>query len=457
MGSPHHTPAVGPDDINEDQPSFLSNNDALEEIIPDDDQPMDDISDDEAAAEPGSTSTAYRGEGAGESIEIDLVNDSIAHFDAHTDSIYSIALNPRLPVVATGGGDDVAYIWPSTPASTASSQGQERAGQQSIFKVDGHGESVTAVAFTASGEFLISGSMNGKVTVTQCTNTSAPLAATSWKKIADVQEVDEISWLIAHPTSDCFALGAADGSVWIYSIDAAAVGAELVIKQALYNHTAGCTAGVFAKDGTLLATVSEDSRLFVHNVETGEVVASFGPEDARFNVDGGLYAIAANPAGTIIVAGGATGECKVVALPTAGTATGGRSAGARGRGSATAGTQSAQILATLSTQSESIESLAFSPTLPLLASASVDRSIVLYDTQRWAVRRTITGHEDSVVKVQFGAGQHDGWMLTSCSMDRTVRRWDCRTGEEKLKWQGHADGVLGFVIDGTRVITAGDE
>ncbi|KAJ6257528.1 Jouberin [Drechslerella dactyloides] len=458
MGSPHHTPAVGPEDPTDDQPSFISNTDALEEIIPDDDQPMDDISDDEeASAGVESSSTAYRGEGAGESIEIDLVNDSIAHFDAHTDSIYSIALNPRMPVVATGGGDDVAYIWPSTPANAPASRGQERSGQTPIFKVEGHGESVTAVAFTASGEFLVAGSMNGKVSVTRCTNAADPLAAASWKTIAEVQEVDEISWLVAHPSADAFALGAADGSVWVYGIDAAAVGAELVIKQALYNHTASCTAGVFAKDGTLLATVSEDSRLFVHNVETGEVVASFGPEDARFNVDGGLYAVAANPAGTVIVVGGATGECKVVALPTAGTATGGRSAGARGRGSATAGTQSAQILATLSTQSESIESLTFSPTLPLLASASVDKSIVLYDTQRWTVRRTITGHEDSVVKVQFGAGQQDGWVLTSCSMDGTVRRWDCRTGEEKVKWQGHADGVLGFVLDSTRVITAGDE
>ncbi|EWC44534.1 hypothetical protein DRE_06706 [Drechslerella stenobrocha 248] len=447
-------------DHGDEQPTFISNNDALEEIIPDDDQPMDDLSDGEDAGELGS-STAYRGEGAGESIEIDMVNDSIAHFDAHTDSIYSIAQNPRLPgIIATGGGDDVAYIWStaSLDGPTSYQQGRERPGQSPIFKLDGHQESVTSVAFTASGEYLVAGSMNGKVSVTRCTNAGDPTNAASWRKLAEAQEVEEVSWLVAHPTQDAFALGASDGSVWVYGIDAGApAGSGLVIRHAFYNHTGACTAGTFAKDGALLATVSDDSRLFVHNVESGEVVASFGPEDARFNVEGGLYTVAANPAGSVVVVGGATGECKVVALPTAGTQAGGRSAGARSKGSATAGTQSAQILATLSTQSESIESLAFSPALPLLASASVDKSIVLYDTQRWAVRRTISGHEDSVVKVQFEGGQR-GWLLTSCSTDGTVRRWDCRTGEEKYKWQGHVDGVLGFVVDAAgRVITAGDD
>ncbi|KAF3919812.1 Jouberin [Dactylellina cionopaga] len=475
MVSPHpHTPAgaraaynsganndFDPQDQDQDQsdeqPTYISNNEALEEIIPEDDQPMDDASDDEAG-EP-SSSTAYRGEGAGESIEIDLINDSTLHFDAHTDSIYSIALNPRLPgIIATGGGDDVAYIWSADPQPGQTSQrGQERSGQSPIFKLEGHGESITSVAFTASGEFLVAGSMNGKVSVTRCTDATNPKNAASWKKIAEVQEVEEIGWMVTHPEADVFALGATDGSVWVYSIDADSQGSELVIKHVFYNLTGSATGGTFAKAGTLLATVSEASELFVYNVESGEVVASFGPQDARFNVDGGLYTVAANPAGTVIVVGGATGECKVIALPTAGTQTAGRNAGARRVGSATAGTQSAQILATLSTQSDSIESLAFSPTLPLLAAGSVDKTIVLYDTQRWAVRRTIQGHDHSVVKVQWGNAPNE-WMLTSCSVDGTVRRWDCRTGEEKFKWQGHSEGILGFVVDANgRVITAGDE
>ncbi|KAK6540753.1 hypothetical protein TWF694_008144 [Orbilia ellipsospora] len=440
-------------DQGDDQPSYIANNEALEEIVPDDeDQPMDDLSDDEAEA----SSTAYRGQGAGESIEIDLINDSTLHFDAHTDSIYSIAANPRLAgIIATGGGDDVAFIW-STDASDETPSGRERSSQTPIFKLEGHEESVTSVAFTASGEFLVSGSMNGKIIVTRCLDATKPKEPNSWKKIAEVQETEEIGWMTTHPTENIFALGAADGSVWVYTIDKdAPAGSELVIKQVFYNHTGSSTGGTFARNGELLATVSETSELFVHSVESGEVVVRFGPEDARFNVEGGLYAVAANPAGTVVVVGGATGECKVVALPTAGTQ---RGAGARRGGSATAGTQNAQILATLSTQSESIETLAFSLSVPLLAAGSVDKTIVLYDTQRWTVRKTIQGHEDSVVKVQWGDGAQGQWMLTSCSMDRTVRRWDCRTGEEKFKWQGHVDGVLGFVVDSRgRVITAGDD
>ncbi|KAG9550228.1 hypothetical protein KCU71_g14507, partial [Aureobasidium melanogenum] len=43
--------------------------------------------------------------------EIMLQNDSIAHFDGHKDSIFCIAQHPTHPqLVATGGGDDVAYL-----------------------------------------------------------------------------------------------------------------------------------------------------------------------------------------------------------------------------------------------------------------------------------------------------------------------------------------------------------
>src|ERR1700712_4560220 len=43
---------------------------------------------------------------------IALQNDSSVHFDGHKDSIFCIAQHPTDPkIIATGGGDDLAYIF----------------------------------------------------------------------------------------------------------------------------------------------------------------------------------------------------------------------------------------------------------------------------------------------------------------------------------------------------------
>ncbi|KAG9969717.1 hypothetical protein KCU72_g24768, partial [Aureobasidium melanogenum] len=96
--------------------------------------------------------------------EIMLQNDSIAHFDGHKDSIFCIAQHPTHPqLVATGGGDDVAYLWdcsppqaPVLPASYESNpQPVERHGQEPYVKLEGHTDSVNAIAFSLpDGKFV---------------------------------------------------------------------------------------------------------------------------------------------------------------------------------------------------------------------------------------------------------------------------------------------------------------
>jgi WD40 repeat protein len=50
--------------------------------------------------------------GEDEEEEEDLRDDSVLVFDGHTDSVYSVALNPKFEnIVATGGGDDAIFLW----------------------------------------------------------------------------------------------------------------------------------------------------------------------------------------------------------------------------------------------------------------------------------------------------------------------------------------------------------
>lgn len=450
--------------------------------------------------------------------EIMIQNDSVAHFDGHKDSIFCIAQHPTRPeLVVTGGGDDTAYMWDATPPEgpllpqsyETNPQPKERKGQQVISQFEGQDESVNAVCFTLpAGEYVVTGTLAGKLSAYH-----TPTAPGAAKLVASAKEVDEINWLLPCPHPDypnTIALGAADGSVWIYTINASDPSNPLTIVQTFFLHQGACTAGAWTPDGKLLATVAEDSSLYVWDAfgdaaaagltdpSGGQAVVALTSQDERFFVDGGLYSAAISPGGAIVAVGGAEGHVRIVGLPrlslpasavsaTSGSKgagarskTGGqKQAGGKGNASSAAAGQSGQILASLQAQSDGVETLDFSqPPLTLLAAGSVDGSIALYDAaHNFAVRRHIkeAHEEEAVIKVEFvkagaAAGGERNWLLTSAGNDGVVRRWDVRGGTAAAnrgllgEMRGHrgggeGGGILGFVQGGggKAVVTAGDD
>ncbi|KAI9847762.1 MAG: hypothetical protein M1838_000785 [Thelocarpon superellum] len=488
-----------PQDFEDEEPDAMINPaEVAEEIASDPDEPMGSAGSEEAALHEVDADPV-----------ITLQNDSVAHFDAHQDSIFCIAQHPIHPeIIATGGGDDVGYIFDSTPLSgpvlPPSYQNTplpaERDSLAPLYKLDGHADSVIAVTFTLPrGQYVVSAGLDGRLRAHG--DRSGDGDGRSWRLIGENQEVEEINWLIScpHPNyPNTVALGANDGSVWVYTINHEDTTSPLTIVQAFYLHTQSCTAGAWTPDGKMLATVSEDGSFLVWDVfgeaSAADLVASPGTSavvaltatDQRFAVEGGLFSVAVAPTGAFAAIGGAGGNIRVIGLPRIGGdalgagsgSGGGRAAGARAAASAGAGAgagQAGQILASLQAQADGIETLSFSPApLTLLAAGSVDGSITLFDTaRRFAVRRQIgEAHEEfAVVKLDFvDEPRTGGWLLTSSGMDGVVRRWDTRGGTAAAnhglikEWKGHrgggeGGGVLGFVQGGGvgRIVTAGDE
>lgn len=490
-----------------------SNNPHQDQDPRDDDNDMENLLDTEDVAEevPEGDDLAMDSDNE----ELVLQNDSIAYFDLPQDSLFAIAQHPVHPsLIAVGGSagqeDDApgagwvfdtsaAQSRPVLPPSYASdpNAGEQKSTQlKALWSLDGHSDSVNALCWTLpQGEVLVSGGLDGRIRAWKAD--VKPGSNIKMTFLGEAQEVPEVNWIAPCPSANqpnTFAIGASDGSVWVYTVDASDAGNPLQIVQSYFLHTSSCTAGAWTPDGLLLATISEDGSLYVWDVwgeaaaknlvaGDGQTTVGLTASDQRFEVQGGLYSIAIDPKGAFVAVGGASGAIKIVSLPRLASAPQSQARGGRGGKASNDPSSGGQILAALQTQNDSIESLAItvasvSPPTTLLAAGSVDGSIVVYDTtRRFAVRRNIPGaHEDhSVVKLEF---VKDTWVLTSCGMDGVVRRWDLRgagatnpnasaTAEEAgliKEWKGHrgdgeGGGVLGFVQGqtGERVVTAGDD
>ncbi len=80
----------------------------------------------------------------------------------------------------------------------------------------------------------------------------------------------------------------------------------------------------------------------------------------------------------------------------------------------------------------------------LLASGGDDRTIRIWDTDKWETRTTLSGHGAGITSVQLA---FSGLFAVSASRDRSVRVWDVRRAQVAHTFSGHTQDVLSAAAD----------
>lgn len=399
----------GATDIEEDEhDQYIDPDDVYLEVDQDEgDYPMDEDDDNDEAD--GDTIAA------GSSANMHHEDTSKLHFPSHSNSVFAVATHPIASIAASGGEDDLGYIWDYT-------NGDE------VVKLTGHTDSVCSVGFSHDGEMLATGGMDGKVRIWKRVGTDG---FRNWTFLTELQGPDEVTWLRWHPKGYVLLAGSNDTMVWLWNLPSGDT------MQVFAGHNGPVQCGQFTPDGKRIITADADGALIFWDPRSPDPVFKLTPDDTRFNLDG-ITSLAVNPSSTLAVVGGASGGVRVVSLSK------GEIVGALGGHK----------------EGESIEAIAFvgfAGASEVVVTGGTDGKAHVWDLTTMRVR-AILEHEDPITTL-LPLPSPKTHMLVSCSADSMLRTWDTRTGTLLREHRGHHGPVLGAALapSGDVVVSAGDD
>uniref|UniRef100_A0A8D0D184 Notchless protein homolog 1 n=1 Tax=Sander lucioperca TaxID=283035 RepID=A0A8D0D184_SANLU len=334
----------------------------------------------------------------------------------HTEAVISTAFSPTGKYLASGSGDTTVRFWDlmtETPHHTAK----------------GHTHWVLNIAWSPDGKKLASGCKNSQICLWD------PVTGTQLGKTltGHTKWITWLSWEPLHLNPECryLASSSKDGSIRIW---------DTVLgrcEKILTGHTQSVTCVKWGGDG-LLYTSSQDRTIKVWRAKDGVQCRTLQGHAHWVNTlalstDYVLRNSASGSAPERLVSG--SDDFTLFMWNPA---------------------EDKKPLARMTGHSALVNEVLFSPDARLLASASFDKSIKIWDGRTGKYLTSLRGHVASVYQVAWSA---DSRLLVSGSSDSTLKVWDIKTGKLNMDLPGHADEVyaVDWSPDGQRVASGGKD
>jgi len=367
----------------------------------------------------------------------EITGREVRALQGHRDQVTDVALSADGQLAVSASKDKTLKVW-------------DVATGRELHTLQGHSREVNGVALSADGRLAVSTSFDDETL-----------------KVWDVVAGKGLRTVVGHRGNEKGVALSADGRLAILAEDETlklldvATGREL---HTLQGHNNWVVSVAISADGQLAisasrATSSSDPppTLKVWDVVTGRELCTLAGHSDRVN------GVALSADGRIAVSASEDETLKVWNLSEllTGLTKSVKQAGVIGRkfsdhrelGAANLDNATSRKLRTLQRHSDVVYDGALSADGRLAVSASVDKTLKVWDVATGRELHTLQRHSDVVCDVALSA---DGRLVVSASKDKTLKVWDVATGRELRTLLGHSLKVSSVALsaDGRHAVSA---